>query len=101
MLIHGRSVMIHAARLAPRKVANSRRKTRVCDEMRRARQGRDESPRHLVLALRARLEALQLVFDAILDSLVVAGLEMQAVVVAAGAPVAAEQCVLAHEEYCH
>ncbi len=88
-----RGVMIHAAGLAPGVVANGRGKSRVGDEMRRARQSRNESSRHLVLALRSRLEALQLLLDAILDALVVAGLEMQAVIVAAGAPVAAVQGV--------
>src|SRR5580692_1211550 len=90
MLIDGRGVVVHAAGLTQGKVANGRGKSLVRNEMRRARQSRYKSARHLVLALRARLEALQLVLDAILDSLVVAGLEMQAMVVAAGAPVAAE-----------
>ena len=90
MFIDGGGVVVHAAGLAQRKIADGRGKSLVRNEMRRARQSRYKSPRHLVLALRARLEALQLVLDAILDSLVVAGLEMQAVVIAAGPPVAAE-----------
>ena len=60
-----------------------------------------EAARHLVLALGAGFEPLQALGDAIVDALVVAGLEMQAVIVAARAPVAPEQGVLADEEDRH
>src|SRR5271169_5434632 len=99
--LYRRGVVIDAAGLASGEIANGRGKSLVGDEMRRTRQSRHESTRYLVFALRTRLEALQIVVDAILNSLVVAGLEMQAVVVAAGAPVAAEQGVVAHEKNRH
>src|ERR1700716_1047143 len=99
MLVHRGRVSVHAASLARRKVANRRGEPLIGEEMRRTHHGRHESPRHLVLALRSRFEALQFMLDAVFDALVVAGLEMQAVVVAAGAPVAAEQGIVAHEKY--
>ena len=45
-----------------------------------------EAAAHLVLALRARLEALDATFDAVIDALVVAGLEVQAVEIARRRP---------------
>jgi hypothetical protein len=51
--------------------------------MRRGRDRRYEAAWHLVLALGSRFEALQTVLDAVFDALVVAGLEVQAVVIAA------------------
>src|SRR5207344_925003 len=101
MFIDCRGVAIDAASLASRKVADGRGKTGVGDKMRRTHQRRHEASGHLVLALGAGLEALQLLLDAVLDSLVVARLEMQTVIVAAGTPVAAEQGIVAHEEYGH
>ena len=52
---------------------------RIGEPVRGPGEGRLEAARELVLALRAGLEALQAVADAVLDALVVAGLEMQAV----------------------
>src|SRR6202049_3978571 len=101
MLVDCRRVMIHAARLARREIANRRGKPRVDDEMRRAHQRRHEPAGHFVLTLGAGLEALQVLLDAVFDSLVVTGLEMQTVVIAAGAPVAAEQSLVADEKYRH
>src|SRR5580704_7339604 len=97
--LDGGGVTIDAARLARSEVADGVRKAGVGDEMRRAHQGRHEAPRHLVLALSPRLEALQFPLDAVFDPLVVAGLEVQAVKIAAGTPVAAVQGIGADEEY--
>ncbi len=59
--------------------------------MRRPGERRLEAAAHLVLALRARLEALDAALDAELDALVIAGLEVQAVVVGGRAPVASDR----------
>lgn len=92
-------VTIDAASLARRKVADGGRKARVGDKMRRAHQCRHEASRHLVLALSPRLKALKFPLDAVFNPLVVAGLEVQAVEIASGALVAAEQGIGADEEY--
>ena len=47
---------------------------------------------YLVFALRAGLEQLQSLLDAVVDSLVIAGLEVQCVVMTIAAPVAAVKC---------
>ena len=60
---------------------------------------RSEPAADLVFALRARLEKLESLFDAIVDTLVVAGLEVQSVVVAVAAPVTAVQRVGTLVEY--
>src|SRR5271166_3145233 len=98
MLADGGRILFDATGLARRKVADRGREARVGDPMRGAGQRRHEAARHFVLSLRARLEALQLVFDAIFDALVITGFEMQAVIVAAGTPVAAVKGVGADEE---
>src|ERR1700731_1928138 len=67
--------------------------------MRRPGEGGLETAADFVLALRSRLEPRHLVLDAELDSLVVARLEMQTVVILSGAPVAAEQSICRPEEY--
>ena len=54
---------------------------------------RRKSTGNFVLPLRARFESLNAVFDAILDALVIAGLEMQRIVVRVAAPVAPVQCL--------
>jgi hypothetical protein len=58
-----------------------------------------EAARYLVLALGAGLEPRQAFPDAVLDALVVAGLEVQAVMVRGRAPVASVEGVLAAQEY--
>src|SRR5579871_999344 len=60
-----------------------------------------ESPRDLVLPLSAGFEALQSLLDAVLDALVVAGFEMQAVKIAAGSPIASVQRLAADKENGH
>src|SRR5690349_21485423 len=67
---------------------NGATETRISDPVRGPCGRRLEAARHLVLALRAGLEVLQSVLDAVLDALVVAGLKMQAVIVRGRAPVA-------------
>src|SRR5690242_5325553 len=57
-----------------------------------------EPARDLVLALRARLEPGQTVLDAVLDALVIARLEVQAVILRRRTPVAPEQRIVALEE---
>src|ERR1700683_5549951 len=99
MLLNRGGVLAHPLLLARGEFADRRGKPLIADEVRGAHQSRHESSRHLVLTLRSRLESRELVFDAVLDPLVVAGLEMQAVIIAAGAPVAAKQRILAEEEY--
>src|SRR5271170_2340301 len=68
--------------------------------MRRPGQGRGKTARHLVFALGARLEAADAALDAKLDALVVAGLEVQAVMLRGRPPVASIQRFLAPEKYC-
>src|ERR1700691_5978986 len=99
MLIDRRRVAFHPPSLAGREFAKRRRKAWVGDEMCRTHHRGHETPGHLVLALGARFEALQFPLDAVFDALVVAGLEMQAVIVAPRAPIAAEQGIVTHEKY--
>ena len=77
----------------------ARRNDSIRDPVRRPGKRRLEAARDLVLALRARLEGGETVFDAVVDALVIAGLEMQAVIVGVGAPVAAIECVGGAEKY--
>src|SRR6185369_12685408 len=72
--------------------------TRIRDPVRRPGLRRLKTPRHFVLALRAGLEALQTLLDTVLDSLVIARLEMQAMKLRRGAPVAAIERVAAAKE---
>jgi len=95
------SVTIYAPGFAHRKVANRCGKSHVDDVMSRTRQCGHKASRHLVLALRTGFEPLQLMLDAVFDALVITGFEMQAVEIASGSPIAAEQGVLAHEEDRH
>src|ERR1700676_4830766 len=64
-------------------------------------QARFEAARDLVLALGTRLEGAQTVGNAVVDALVVAGLEMQAVVVGVGAPIAAIERIGGAEKHRH
>src|ERR1043165_721906 len=70
----------------------------IRDPVRRPGLRRLEAARHLVLALRARLEAPQTLLDTVLDSLVIARLEMQAVELRRCAPVAAVERVATAKE---
>src|ERR1700679_143721 len=99
MLIDRRRVTVHPSCLPRRKVANGRGKPWIGDEMRRAHHRGHENSRHLLLALGARLAALQFSVDAVFVALVVAGLAMRAVEVASAAPLAAEEGIVSHEKY--
>src|SRR5690606_22833428 len=70
----------------------------ICNPMRGPCRRRLESSRHLVLALRARLEPRKTALDAVLDSLVVARLEVQAVEVRGRTPVTPVQGTCSDEE---
>ncbi len=56
---------------------------------------------HLVLALRAGLEAAEAVLDAVFDALVIARFEMQAVLIHGGAPVAAVERIGLRKKMAH
>src|SRR3984893_12476145 len=101
MLVHRGGVVVDTARLALCIIPNRRGESRVCDVMRRMSHGMNESSWNFVLSLRAWLEPLQLLVDAILNSLVVASLEMQAVKVAPGSPITAVQRLGTHKEHGH
>src|SRR5688572_13721747 len=92
-------VLLAVFTLAFQVVANRGAKARVHDPVHGPGGGRHESPRHLVLALRPGFETLDATLDAELDALVITGLEMQAVMLLAGAPVAAVQRAAAFEEH--
>src|ERR1700678_788152 len=99
VLVDGRRIIVHPSCLPGRKVANGCGKAWIGDEMRRTHHRGHETSRHLVLALGTRFEALQFPVDAVFDALVVAGLEMQAVIVASRAPIAAKQGIVTDEKY--
>ena len=61
-----------------RKSPTASRELRVREPVRRPGLHRQQAARHLVLALRAALEAAEAVLDAPRERLVVAGLEVQA-----------------------
>ena len=92
-------VFVHAGSLGAQVVGDGATEPWIGDPMRGMRQGRHETAGDLVLALRAGLEARDAVLDAVLDALVVAGLEVQAVELVRCAPVAAVERVAADEEH--
>jgi hypothetical protein len=71
----------------------------VGDVMRRPGDGGLEAPADFVLTLRAWLEAGDAVLDAELDTLVIARLEVQTVVIRCRSPISSEQRILTAEEY--
>ena len=73
-------------------------KAAVLEPVRRERARRLEAARDLVLALRAGVEEREPALDAVLDALVVAGLEVQRILVSGRAPVAAVEPAAALEE---
>src|SRR5215831_17661909 len=96
--LHLRGIGIDGCAFALQIVPNRIAETRVRDGMGGPGERRLETSTHLVLALGARLEALDAALDAELDALVIARLEMQAVIVGLGSPVTAVERVLAPEE---
>ena len=71
-------VATHIATLLPAPVLKCFCKVRISHPVPAAYQRRQEAPRQLVLALRARLETDQPFAQAVFDALVVAGFEVQA-----------------------
>src|SRR5690606_4940999 len=88
-------IAVHRRAFLVEEAGDRRAEARIGDVMRGMRGCRFEAAHQLVLALRARFETCQAPFDAVVDALVVAGLEMQAVQFARRAPVAPEQRVAA------
>src|SRR5262249_2760414 len=78
--------------------ANGGAELRIGDVMCRPGDRGLEAAAHLVLTLGAGLEALDAPLDTELDTLVIAGLEVQAVVVGRRAPVASEERLCAGEK---
>lgn len=95
---NGLGVRIDRATFAGEVRTNRRTKALIQNQVRRAGLRRFEAARDLVFALRARLEACESRLDAVLDALVIAGLEVQAVKVGRGTPVAAVKCIRGPEE---
>src|SRR5688572_12994203 len=94
-------VRVDVARLAREERADRSVKVRVAKPMARPGRLRDEAACNLVLALRPGLEPFQAFADAVVDTLVIARLEVQAVEVGAAAPVAAiERRVAAEADRC-
>src|SRR4051812_30305911 len=79
--------MLDLDALARAEVGDRAREIAVADGMQRMRGHRPQAARKLVQTLRAAFEALDLVFDAELDRLVIARLEVQARNVLRHAPV--------------
>ncbi len=79
-------VFVHVRAFAPQVVADGGPEARIDDPVHRPGIRGYEAAAHLVLALRAGLEARDAALDAELDALVVAGFEMQAVVLLAARP---------------
>src|SRR5690606_34629912 len=93
----GLHVVDHAAPLAAQEITDGPAKAFVLYPVGGPGGGGQEPAADLVLPLGTRLEAAQAMGDAVLDALVVTGLEMQAVELLPAAPVAAVQGVLAAE----
>src|SRR5512140_1806386 len=81
----------HVRALPAQEFADRGRELGIRDPVQRVRAHRQEAARELVAALRATLEARDAALDAMLERLVVAGLEVQARDEAGRAPVAAPQ----------
>src|SRR6186713_2769297 len=91
-------ICINRSSLARQIVFDGFAKTPVHDVVRGPGDRRFKSTTELVLALRSRLKPRHTLLDTKLDSLVIAGFEMQAVVIRGGAPVAAKQRLLGPEK---
>src|SRR5262249_3776385 len=93
-------VRVDVAFLACEKRRDGSMKITVADPMARPRRLGNEAACDLVLALRPRLELGESLANAVVDALVVAGLEVEAVEVGAAAPVAAVERRAAAEADC-
>src|SRR6185436_20370240 len=85
--------------LAPQGVADGVAKTRIHYPVHGPGGGGNEAATYLMYALHAWVEQRDALLDAVFDALVITGLEMQAVQLFAGAPIAAVQHVAAAEEH--
>src|SRR5579862_327871 len=83
--------MPHFPTLAFEEITHRFRESRMREEMHAARQRRIKAPQPFVLTTRTRLEALQPALDAVLDSRVVADVEMQELEILEASPIAAVQ----------
>src|SRR5262245_24611886 len=82
MLLHLGRVGVDGSPLAFQVIVDRRAEAPVRDVVRRPRERRLETARDLVVALRTRVELRDALLDAVLDALVIAGFEVEAVVVA-------------------
>src|SRR4029079_1117345 len=98
VLLHLPDVFVLCRMLLLQVAVDRAPEARIRDPVRRPGLRRLEAARYLVLALRAGLEALQTLLDTVLDSLVIARLEMQAVKLRRGAPVTAVKRAAAAKE---
>src|SRR4026207_1412646 len=98
MLLHLPHIFGHGDPLLVQIAVDRAPEARIGNPVRRPGLRRLEAARHFVLALRAGFEALQALLDTVLDSLVIARLEMQAVKLGRGAPIASVERVAAAEE---
>src|SRR5437868_4648391 len=98
MRFHAGHVLVYRIAFLGEIVVDGAAEARVGDPVRRPRGGWLEAPRYLVLALRAGLEVRKPLLDTVVDALVVAGLEMQAVEICSGTPVTPVQRVVTAEE---
>ena len=84
--------------LTAQKVCHCVVKAVVVELVPRACVGRQKAARDFVLALRARFEQTEVVLDAVVNALVVTGLEVQRAVLCSATPVASVQGVAATEQ---
>ena len=98
MLAGGGDVVVDGFALAFEVARDGSAEAVVLEPVRRRRARRLEAARELVFALRARVEELQAARDAVLDALVIAGLEVQRIFLSRRAPVAAVEPATALEE---
>ena len=90
-------MMLHRSCFALQEILDGNTEILVGDPVSRARLCRQETTPYLVFALCARFEYFKFSVDTILDTGVVADLEMQAVVIVTAAPVSAIEFILSFE----
>jgi len=100
VVVYGVDVVVYVASFSFQIFLDSRKEFGPGQPMSRPGGGRREATADLVLALRSWFKSLALFFNAVVDSLVVTGFEMQRVVVRIGAPVSTIQCLFGVVEKC-
>ena len=90
-------MMIHGSSFALQEILDGSAEILVRYPVSRARLGRQETSPYLVFALCTGFEYFQLFLYTVLDTGVVADLEMQAIVIIAAAPVASIEFILSLE----